>query len=96
MARIIGGLAVSHTPTIGFAVDHDKQTEAAWAPIFESFEPMKAWLQAQQPDVLFYIFNDHITSFFFDHYGAFSLGVDERYEVADEGGQPRHLPAQTV
>lgn len=93
MARIIGGLAVSHTPTIGFAVDHDKQTEAAWAPIFDSFEPMKTWLQEQQPDVLFYIFNDHITSFFFDHYGAFSLGVDERYEVADEGGQPRHLPA---
>ena len=92
MARIIGGLAVSHTPTIGFAVDHDKQNEAAWAPIFEGFEPIKMWLKEQQPDVLFYIFNDHVTSFFFDHYGAFSLGVDERYEVADEGGNPRALP----
>lgn len=92
MARIIGGLAVSHTPTIGFAVDHDKQSEAAWAPIFEGFEPIKLWLEEQQPDVLFYIFNDHVTSFFFDHYGAFSLGVDERYEVADEGGNPRALP----
>ena len=92
MARIIGGLAVSHTPTIGFAVDHDKQSEAAWAPIFEGFEPIKVWLEVQQPDVLFYIFNDHVTSFFFDHYGAFSLGVDERYEVADEGGNPRALP----
>ena len=92
MARIIGGLAVSHTPTIGFAVDHDKQSEAAWAPIFEGFEPIKVWLKEQQPDVLFYIFNDHVTSFFFDHYGAFSLGVDERYEVADEGGNPRALP----
>lgn len=93
MARIIGGLAVSHTPTIGFAVDHDKQGEAAWAPIFESFEPIRQWLQAQQPDVLFYIFNDHVTSFFFDHYSAFALGVDERYEVADEGGGKRDLPA---
>ncbi|QCI13537.1 gallate dioxygenase [Pseudomonas putida] len=93
MARIIGGLAVSHTPTIGFAVDHDKQDEAAWAPIFQSFEPIKLWLQANQPDVLFYIFNDHVTSFFFDHYGAFTLGVDDRYEVADEGGNPRDLPA---
>ncbi|WP_247255575.1 gallate dioxygenase [Pseudomonas moorei] len=93
MARIIGGLAVSHTPTIGFAVDHDKQNEAAWAPIFEGFEPIKVWLKEQQPDVLFYIFNDHVTSFFFDHYGGFSLGVDERYEVADEGGNPRLLPA---
>lgn len=92
MACIIGGLAVSHTPTIGFAVDHDKQEEAAWAPIFESFEPIKRWLSEKKPDVLFYIFNDHVTSFFFDHYSAFTLGVDERYEVADEGGQPRDLP----
>jgi gallate dioxygenase len=92
MARIIGGLAVSHTPTIGFAVDHDKQHEAAWAPIFESFEPIKHWLAEKKPDVLFYIFNDHVTSFFFDHYSAFALGVDDRYEVADEGGGKRDLP----
>jgi gallate dioxygenase len=93
MARIIGGLAVSHTPTIGFAVDHDKQEEVAWAPIFESFKPIKNWLADKKPDVLFYIFNDHVTSFFFDHYSAFALGVDERYEVADEGGGKRDLPA---
>lgn len=93
MARIIGGLAVSHTPTIGFAVDHNKQEEAAWAPIFKSFEPMKEWLKDKQPDVLFYIFNDHITSFFFDHYSAFALGVDDHYGVADEGGGVRGLPA---
>ncbi|MFR0693684.1 gallate dioxygenase [Enterobacterales bacterium AE_CKDN230030158-1A_HGKHYDSX7] len=92
MARIIGGLAVSHTPTIGFAVDHDKREEAAWAPIFQSFEPIRRWLEEQRPDVLFYIFNDHITSFFFDHYSAFTLGVDDQYSVADEGGEPRALP----
>jgi gallate dioxygenase len=92
MATIIGGLAVSHTPTIGFAVDHDKQEEAAWAPIFASFEPIKAWLADKRPDVLFYVFNDHVTSFFFDHYSAFALGVDEHYAVADEGGGQRDLP----
>lgn len=93
MARIIGGLAVSHTPTIGFAVDHDKQGEAAWAPIFKSFEPIKTWLAENKPDVLFYIFNDHVTSFFFDHYSAFALGVDDHYDVADEGGGKRDLPS---
>ncbi|EIK94109.1 protocatechuate 4,5-dioxygenase [Pseudomonas sp. M47T1] len=92
MARIIGGLAVSHTPTIGFAVDNNKQQEAAWAPIFKDFEPIKAWLEENQPDVLFYIFNDHVTSFFFDHYSAFCLGVDEQYAVADEGGGARAIP----
>jgi len=39
------------------------------------------------------IFNDHVTSFFFDHYSAFALGVGEAYEVADEGGGKRGLPA---
>jgi gallate dioxygenase len=93
MAKIIGGLAVSHTPTIGFAVDNNKQEESAWAPIFESFAPMQKWLDEKKPDVLVYIFNDHVTSFFFDHYSAFTLGIDEQYEVADEGGGPRDLPA---
>lgn len=92
MARIIGGLAVSHTPTIGFAVDHQKQQDAAWMPIFNGFAPMQAWLEDQQPDVLLYIFNDHVTSFFFDHYSTFSLGIDNQYAVADEGGGPRDLP----
>ena len=92
MAKIIGGLAVSHTPTIGFAVDHNKQKESAWAPIFEGFAPMQEWLEEKKPDVLVYIFNDHVTSFFFDHYSAFTLGIDDHYEVADEGGGPRDLP----
>lgn len=92
MAKIIGGLAVSHTPTIGFAVDHDKQKEGAWKPIFESFAPMQAWLEQHKPDTLVYVFNDHVTSFFFDHYSAFSLGIDNEYSVADEGGGPRELP----
>jgi len=27
----------------------------------------------------------HVTSFFFDHYSAFTLGVGESFAVADEG-----------
>ncbi|GKJ83398.1 hypothetical protein NUKP33_51260 [Klebsiella variicola] len=88
MAKIIGGLAVSHTPTIGFAVDHNKQKESVWELIFASFAPMQAWLEQHKPDALVYIFNDHVTSFFLDHYSAFSLGIDNEYAVADEGGGP--------
>ena len=43
-------------------------------------------------DVLFTIYNDHVTSFFFDHYSAFTLGIDDRYTAADEGGGPRDVP----
>mgnify|MGYP001071571644 CR=1 FL=1 len=93
MARIIGGLAASHTPTIGFAFDRDKRDDPAWAPIFKVFAPMQAWIAEQRPDVLLMIYNDHVTSFFFDHYSAFALGVGERWAVADEGGGARDLPA---
>jgi gallate dioxygenase len=92
MAQIIGGLAASHTPTIGFAFDRDKQDDPVWAPIFEAFAPMQAWIAEKRPDVLLMIFNDHVTSFFFDHYSAFSLGVGERWAPADEGAGARDLP----
>ena len=92
MARIIGAVATSHTPTIGFALDKHKETDPAWAPIFEGYRPVQQWLAEKQPDVLFVIFNDHVTSFFFDHYSQFALGIGESYAVADEGGGPRALP----
>ena len=92
MATIVGGIATSHTPTIGFALDAHKQNDAVWAPIFAGYEPVKKWLADKQPDVLFYVYNDHITSFFFDHYSHFALGVGERYWPADEGGGARKLP----
>jgi gallate dioxygenase len=92
MARIIGGIATSHSPTIGFALDRQKQDDPVWAPIFEAYEPVRRWLEEKKPDVLFFIYNDHVTSFFFDHYSHFALGIGESYAVADEGGGARVLP----
>ena len=92
MAIFVGGIAASHTPTIGFAFDRDKRDDPVWAPIFANFAPLRAWLEQQRPDVLLFVYNDHVTSFFFDHYSAFALGVGERWAVADEGGGPRDLP----
>jgi len=92
MARIIGGIAASHTPTIGFAFDKNKRDDPAWAPIFENFAPLSNWLAEKRPDVLLCIFNDHVTSFFFDHYSALSLGVGQQWHPADEGGGARDLP----
>ena len=92
MARLVGGIAASHTPTIGFAYDRNKRDDPVWAPIFEQFAPLAAWLAEKKPDVLVWIYNDHITSFFFDHYSAFALGVGPEWHVADEGGGPRALP----
>ena len=92
MATIIGAIATSHTPTIGFALDAGKQQDPAWAPIFAAYAPVTRWLEQAKPDVLVMIYNDHVTSFFFDHYSAFALGIGESYAPADEGGGPRGLP----
>jgi gallate dioxygenase len=92
VARILGAIASSHTPTIGFAFDKKKQDDPVWAPIFTAYAPIRAWLADKKPDVLFFIYNDHITSFFFDHYSAFALGIGESYAPADEGGGARALP----
>lgn len=92
MAKIIGGIGVSHTPTIGYALDRRLQDNAAWQPVFANFKVVRDWIDDKAPDVLFVIYNDHVTSFFFDHYSAFALGVDDQYAPADEGGGRRDLP----
>lgn len=91
MARIIGGIGASHSPTIGFAKDTGKQNDPAWKPIFEGFDAIRTWVHEKKIDVIFTIYNDHITSFFLDHYSAFVLGIDDRYAAADEGGGPRDV-----
>ncbi|MDU6671828.1 MAG: gallate dioxygenase, partial [Bradyrhizobium sp.] len=92
MARIIGGIGASHSPTIGFARDTNKQNDPAWKPIFDGFAVVRDWVRKTDIDVLFMIYNDHVTSFFFDHYSAFALGIDDSYVAADEGGGPRNVP----
>ncbi len=91
MARIVGGIGASHSPTIGFAKDTGKQNDPAWKPIFDGFDAIRAWVHEKKVDVLFMIYNDHVTSFFFDHYSAYVLGIDDCYVAADEGGGPRDV-----
>jgi gallate dioxygenase len=93
VATIVGGIAASHTPAIAFAFDTQEADDPVWAPIFDGFKPVYQWLQEKAPDVLLYVYNDHVTSFFFDHYSHFALGFADTWPVADEGGGPRPLPA---
>ena len=92
MAQIIGGIGTSHVPTIGLAFDKGKQQDPDWQPLFHGYEAVAQWLAQKKPDVLFFCFNDHATTFFFDHYPTFALGVSEAYRIADEGTGPRRIP----
>ena len=92
MARIIGGIGTSHVPTIAMAFDKGKHEDPDWKPLFKGYEPVAKWLAEKKPDVLFFCFNDHATTFFFDHYPTFALGVSDEYPIADEGLGARKIP----
>jgi hypothetical protein len=92
MARIIGGIGTSHVPTIGAAYDRGKQSDPAWAPLFEGYKPVAKWLARRKPDALVFFYNDHLTSFFFDLYPTFALGASPVFPIADEGAGVRKLP----
>src|SRR5258706_85875 len=92
MARLIGGIGTSHVPTIGGAYDRKKQDDPDWAPLFKGYEPVRAWLEEKRPDVLVFFYNDHASTFFFDHYPTFALGLSETFPIADEGLGPRAIP----
>ena len=92
MAQIIGGIGTSHVPTIAMAYDRGKRNDPDWSPLFKGYEPVARWLAERRPDVLVFFYNDHATTFFFDHYPTFALGVGAEYRIADEGLGPRAVP----
>jgi hypothetical protein len=92
MARIIGGIGSSHAPSMAQAWDKGQQADALWAPLFEGYVPVKRWLEAQHPDLMIVIYNDHMNRFFCDAYPTFALGVAESFPQADEGWGRRALP----
>ena len=93
MSTLIGGIGTSHAPSIARAYDAGGQRDPQWAPVFEGFKPVQAWVQSLRPDVMVLIYNDHLNRFRFDAYPTFALGVCDQYPVADEGRGPRDLPA---
>ena len=93
MARIVAGIGTSHVPSIGVAYDQGRTQEAAWKPLFDAYEPVKAWLRDEvRPDIAIVVYNDHGSSFFFDKYPTFALGASDLYPVGDEGWGRRPLP----
>src|ERR1700722_4037770 len=92
MAKIIGAIAPSHPPTIGLAKDRHLENDPVWKPIFDAYEPIRAWLAEKRADALLTIYNDHVTSCFSDHLSPVALGVDALYRPADEGVRAANVP----
>jgi len=92
VARITAGIATSHVPAIGAAIDLGKTQEAYWAPLFQGYEPSKRWMAQHTPDVVFLIYNDHASAFTLDVIPTFAIGCAEEFAPADEGWGPRPVP----
>jgi protocatechuate 4,5-dioxygenase beta chain len=92
MGRVVGGIGLSHVPSIGPVVDRGRMAEPAWKPLFDAYVPVRDWLQRLKPDVAIVVYNDHGADFTFDKYPTFALGVAERYAIGDEGFGTRPLP----
>lgn len=92
MAKITAGVATSHVPAIGAAIDLGKTEQPYWQPVFKGYEYVKDWIKEQKPDVIFLVYNDHATAFDMDFIPTFAIGCAPEFKPADEGWGPRPVP----
>ncbi|MGA2343291.1 MAG: class III extradiol dioxygenase subunit beta [Steroidobacteraceae bacterium] len=92
MARITAGVATSHVPAIGAAIDNGKTQQPYWIPVFKGYEFSKRWIAAAKPDVVVLVYNDHASAFTLEMIPTFAIGCAERFAPADEGWGPRPVP----
>lgn len=93
MAKVTAGVGVSHAGAIGAAWDTGRMNDPYWKPAFAGFEFSKNWIQAQKPDVVILIYNDHAAAFDLRLIPTFAIGCGERFRPADEGWGRRDVPA---
>jgi len=85
MARIIGGVATTHVPSIGKAIADKKQKDPYWRPFFSGFDYVHYWLAREKPDIAVVFYNDHGLNFFLDKMPTFAVGAANEYRNEDEG-----------
>jgi len=92
MARIVAGVATSHIPAVGAAIDLGKTGEPYWQPVFKGYEFSKKWIAEHMPDVVVLVYNDHASAFSLELIPTFAIGCAESFAPADEGWGPRPVP----
>lgn len=96
MARVIGGLGISHTPSMG--VEYDKAEGGArpfspeWQPWFDGTRPVRDLMTELAPDHMVVVYNDHLNYFTLESYPTVAIGIGDSFPQMDEGWGPRPLP----
>ena len=92
MAKIIAGVASSHIPAVGAALDLGKSSEPYWEPVFSGYDRAKEWFKEVKPDAIILIYNDHASAFSLEMIPTFAIGCAPTFAPADEGWGPRPVP----
>jgi protocatechuate 4,5-dioxygenase, beta chain len=92
MAEIVAGIACSHVPAIGVAMDRGTTGTPYWEPLFKGYGPAREWLAKLAPDVAIVVYNDHANAFSLELIPTFLIGVAQSFPIADEGFGPRPVP----
>ena len=92
MAQITAGIATSHVPAIGAAIDLGRTGDDYWAPVFAGYAWVREWIKHNTPDVVILCYNDHASAMMLDIVPTFALGFAEEFEPADEGWGARPVP----
>ena len=93
MAHIIAGVASSHIPAVGAALDLGKTAEPYWQPVFAGYDRAKEWFKEVKPDAIILIYNDHASAFSLEMIPTFAIGCAPTFAPADEGWGPRPVPS---
>jgi protocatechuate 4,5-dioxygenase beta chain len=92
---VIWGLATSHVPPIGLAMDNGRTYDPYWKPLFDGYAPAREWMAQHKPDVAVIVYNDHANAVGLDMVPAFAIGAADTYDIADEGWGRRPVPPVT-
>ena len=95
MAKVVGGVGISHTPSMGVEYDRGMAEgfDPRWRLWFDGARPAKEWIANLAPDHVVIFYNDHLNHFSFDAYPTLAIGVAEEFRQADEGWGLRPFPS---
>src|SRR3546814_508198 len=89
MAQIVAGVASSHVPLLGVAVDQGKTQDDYFKPIFDGYEWTREWEAREKPDVVILVYNDHASYFDMKIIPTFAIGCGERFRSEERSCRER-------
>jgi protocatechuate 4,5-dioxygenase beta chain len=92
MARVTAGVATSHVPAMGQAMDLGNTDDDYWRPVFAGYGWTREWIAEHLPDVVVLVYNDHASAFSLELIPTFAIGCAETFAPADEGFGARPVP----